>query len=61
MTSLTRELGRRQDISAFMDVVCAEFATTYARRAVEIRPVELGPLAEDLAPSAEERRRAAAA
>jgi lipoyl(octanoyl) transferase len=44
MTSVTRELGSSQDMSAFMDLVCAEFGGVYERRPVAVAPEQLAPL-----------------
>ena len=41
MASVTRELGRSQDMETFMDFVCAEFAAVYERRVVAVAPEQL--------------------
>jgi lipoate-protein ligase B len=41
MTSVTRELGRRQSMEAFMDVVSAEFGNAYERSPATVAPERL--------------------
>jgi lipoyl(octanoyl) transferase len=41
MTSVTRELGRRQSMDTFMDIVCAEFGSVFERIPVTIAPERL--------------------
>jgi lipoyl(octanoyl) transferase len=57
MTSLTRELGAEQDVSAYVDAVIERFAEIYERRAVDLqasRLAETVPGAEALAPAVRE-------
>jgi lipoyl(octanoyl) transferase len=44
MTSVTRELGRPQDMDEFMDVISAEFGAIYERRPVIVAPEQLAPV-----------------
>jgi lipoyl(octanoyl) transferase len=41
MTSVARELGREVDMDGFMDTVCAEFGSVYAREATTVGVEEL--------------------
>jgi len=41
MTSLSRELGSEQDMSAFVDTVARTFGELYEREPVEVEPAEL--------------------
>jgi lipoyl(octanoyl) transferase len=55
VSSLTAELGARQDVDAFATTVIAEFGRIYDRRPVEVGPEELAarvPGLEELRPSA---------